>query len=227
MLVLAHRANREGISKSEENTLPAVRYCLERGWGVEIDIRRATNGMFYVSHDPSALNDANHADAFCELIRRYPGAIIALNVKELGYEADLLEYLTQQGISSQVFLFDMELLEGHPGQSARLFRQLDPGIRLAARVSDRDEPIDRALSIEQADIIWVDEFDRLWITEVDVHRLKSAGKMVYAISPEIHGFTLEQMYQRWRQFYDWGVDGICTDYAVKLARRIAFWNKGG
>lgn len=221
MLVLAHRANYEGVNKLEENSLDACRLCLEHGWGIETDIRRTSNGSFYISHDAAEWDDGNHADRFCELWRQYPHSTIALNVKELGYEADLLEYLIRQNVVSQLFLFDMELLEPHPGQTARLFRQLDPKIRLAARVSDRNEPIEQALSVGPTDIIWVDEFDYLWVREADIHRLKSASKTIYAISPEIHGFTLNQMYQRWRQFYAWGVDGICTDYAAELAQLMA------
>jgi len=194
---------------------------LEHGWGVEIDIRRAANGSFYVSHDPAEPDEANDAEFFCGVIRQYPGIPVALNVKELGYEAELTEFLIEQRVIQQIFLFDMELLEQRPGQSAWLFRQLDPRIRLAARVSDRNESIERALSIKVADTIWVDEFDHLWVSEADIHLLKYAGKTVYAISPEIHGFSLDEMRQRWLEFHEWGVDGICTDYALRLAQLVA------
>lgn len=220
MIVIAHRANSEGIDKSRENTLQAIGYCLEKDWGVETDIRRSTDGRFYISHDLAEVTDSNEANAYFELLRKYPDTIIALNVKELGYEADLLRYLDQQGVSRQVFLFDMELLEDIPGRTARLFRQLDHGIRLAARVSDRGETVDQALAIEPAEYIWLDEFDRLWATEADIRQLKSAGKIVYAISPEIHGFSLEEMKRRWHQFHAWEVDGICTDYSSMLAEQI-------
>lgn len=221
MIVLAHRANREGIDKEKENTFAAVCYCLERGWGIETDIRRAADGRFYISHDPAELTTDTRADRFFGAFRRHPYAIIALNVKELGYEADLLAYLDRQSVLGQVFLFDMELLEEVPGQSAALFRSLSPRVRLAARVSDRGEPVERVLDIESAQIVWLDEFDRLWATESDILRLKAAGKTVYAISPEIHGFSLEEMRSRWKQFYAWGIDGICTDYSALLAQVLA------
>lgn len=124
-------------------------------------------------------------------------------------------------VLNQVFLFDMELLETQVGQTAQLFRRLSPNIKLAARVSDRGEPIDRALSIESADIIWLDEFDSLWITEEDIFRLKSASKTIYAISPEIHGFSIKDVKNRWFDFYTWCVDGICTDYAEHFAKELA------
>lgn len=225
MIVLAHRANREGAGTIEENTLPAVCGCLELGYGIEIDIRRDAGGSFYISHEQACLQAGNHADSFFAAIRQHPGITVALNVKELGYEAKLLEYLSRQQVTAQVFLFDMELLEQQCGQTARLLRQLVPDIRLAARVSDRQEPVARAVSDDSTDSIWLDEFDNQWVTEADIRRLKSTGKAVFAVSPEIHGFTLQDMRRRWRQFYSWGVDGICTDYATSLSDNITTWNR--
>jgi hypothetical protein len=221
MHILAHRANWKGADRPQENTLPAVRFCLEQGWGIETDIRRAPDGRFYISHDLADLTEVNQADAFCTLIRRFPVATVALNIKELGYESDLLLYLSKQQIMHQVFLFDMELVEAQAGQTAVLFRKLESEIKLAARVSDRGESIERALSVTMTDIIWLDEFDHLWVKESDVNRLKSAGKTIYTISPEIHGFSLNEMQRRWREFHHWGVDGICTDYSMLLAQKLA------
>ena len=53
------------------------------------------------------------------------------------------------------------------------------------------------VAIADADVIWVDEFDRLWITEADMTELKNRGRTVYAISPEIHGFSNTIMTARW------------------------------
>jgi hypothetical protein len=35
------------------------------------------------------------------------------------------------------------------------------------------------------------------------------------ISPEIHGFDIATMRRRWQDFKDWGVDGVCTDFALE------------
>lgn len=220
MITFAHRANSEGINRTAENSLSAVRCCLERGWSIETDIRRDEKGRFYISHDRVPVSRENQADLFCSLFRDYPNATIALNIKELGYEEALIDYLVEQRVLSQLFLFDMDLLEKKPGESARLFRKLNSQIRLAARVSDRNEPLERALDVESAGIIWLDEFDRLWVTEEDIREIKAAGKTVFAVSPEIHGFTPADLNPRWRDFYEWGVDGICTDYAAALSFQI-------
>jgi len=217
MIILSHRANWKGPDCLWENTLAAVTYCLERGWGIETDIRRSPDKQFYISHEPAELTGTNHADTFCEIFRKFPDATIALNIKELGYEVDLIEYLNEQRVLKNMFLFDMELLETIPGRTAALFRRLDGDVKLAARTSDRNEPIEQALKIKEADIIWLDEFDRLWIDENDIRALKSRDKNVYVISPEIHGFSIADMKQRWSKFIAWGVDGICTDYSECLS----------
>ena len=216
MEILAHRGNRHGADAAGENSLASVRACLEDGWGVETDIRRDARGRFYIAHDPAPWTAANYADAFCALWRAPPGTI-ALNVKELGYEAALLAYLDAQGVRAKVFLFDMELLEAVPGETARALRRLDPDVRLAARVSDRGESVERALGVTVASITWLDEFDGPWATAADVARLKRAGKTVYAVSPDLHGGSREAAERRWHDFTAWGVDGICPDYAVALA----------
>lgn len=213
MLILAHRANRNGPDPARENHLVAVVECLQQGWGVEIDIRRNARGGFYIAHDAAPERANADAELFCEAMRAYATAPIALDVKELGYEAELVRFLDAYAILDRVFLFDMELLEREAGATAWMFRALHPAVAIAARISDRAEPIERALSITPADVIWVDEFDRLWVTEADVRALKARGKTVYAISPEIHGFSRAVAMERWAQFAAWGVDGICTDLA--------------
>ena len=215
MVIIAHRAYRNGPDPLRENRLTAVIECLRLGWGVEIDIRRAVDGRFYISHDPVVDVDdieARDASPFFDAIRRHASAPVALNVKELGYEPDLVRYLRTEEVLGRLFLFDMELLERDRGATARRFRAIDPAVRLAARVSDRNEPIEAALGLEIADVVWVDEFDSLWVSEHDVRTLKTRGRAVFAISPEIHGFSHEAMTRRWREFAAWGVDGICTDF---------------
>jgi glycerophosphoryl diester phosphodiesterase len=223
MTVLAHRGNVNGPSASRENGLRTIRHALECGWGIELDLRRAANGQFYVSHDRQLSPVGLEADPYCALFRKFPNATLAINVKELGYEATLVNYLEGQRVLAQSFLFDMELVEADPGATASLFRQLHPTVRLAARVSDRREPVERAIESAVAGIVWLDEFDRLWATEADIRRLKEAGRTVYAVSPELHGFSLAQARSRWMDFARWGVDGVCTDYPDALERAIAEW----
>ena len=211
MEILAHRANVCGPDRLAENTPGSVRAALANGWGLELDVRRTAAGVFYFSHDRRASADAAQADEICAAIARYPAATVAMNIKETGYERELLAYLAHHGILAQSVLFDMELVEAVPGQTAALFRQLDPTVRIAARVSDRKEPVRRALAIDAASVIWLDELDIMWATEEDVQALRAGGRSIYAVAPDLHGAVFARTRDRCLEFARWGVTGICTD----------------
>jgi glycerophosphoryl diester phosphodiesterase len=216
-IILSHRGNLMGPCLSAENRLPTVRAALECGWGVETDIRRDANGRFYISHDVRPSAHETPAEDFFAVFRAYPAATIALNIKELGSEEALIDLLDHEDVAGQTFLFDMELLEQRAGATARTFRRLHPTVRLAARISDRGESIEQALDIDIASVIWLDEFDGACFTESDVQRLKDAGRLVFAVSPDLHARTAQHCRLRWMDFIRWGVDGICTDYPAALA----------
>jgi glycerophosphoryl diester phosphodiesterase len=219
--ILARRGNHAGPSAADENRLKTLESALEQGWGLEVDIRRAPDGRFYLSHDPQAPADDQLAAPFFAAVRRHPGAVVALNIRELGDESALVDCLSSQHVLRQCFVVGMELLEPVVGCTARQFRRLHPYVRLAARVSDRRESIDRALGISEATVIWLDEFDRSWATEADIRRLHAAGRTVHAASPDLHGGSLAAARARWRDFMRWGVDGICTGYPIALADELA------
>lgn len=217
-LILSHRGNILGPCPSAENRLPTMDGALGFGWGLETDIRRDGSGRFYISHDVRPSGAGQLAEDFCTLFRAHRQATIALNIKELGDEDALIGFLEEQDVLGQVFLFDMELIERTAGATARRFRRLHPSVQLAARVSDRGEPIEQALGIESASIVWLDEFDGPWCTAEDVHRLQREGRTVHAVSPDLHGRSVEAAQARWTDFISWGVDGICTDYPAALDR---------
>ncbi len=218
MTILAHRGNRNGSRPNGENTLSAVKYCVNQGWGLEVDVRQAKEGDFYLSHDVSTVTQENKAVEIFDLVRRYPNAMVAVNVKELGYEDRLVDFLSEQLSLRQFFLFDMELIESVPGVTLNKFKAIKNDVQVAVRVSDHDEPIERALSFQEADIVWLDEFETLWVQRRDIQRLHDQGKKIYAVSPELHQFPLPVAQKRWQDFLDWGVEGICTDYPQQLSQ---------
>lgn len=218
MLVIAHRCYREGAEMRRENSLTAVNECLRRGWSIEIDLRRTATGEFYFSHDAGPLTSENEATAIVQSIAKNAKVPVAINVKELGYESALIRFLEENKVIEKVFLFDMEFVESRPGLSAKRFRELNPHVGIAARVSDRSEPVERALEISEASFIWLDEFDSLWVDGDTLMQLKQAQKTVYAVSPEIHGFPVSEVQCRWCELRQWGVDGVCTDYPELLEK---------
>ena len=214
--ILAHRANVDGPKPAHENTLQATHEALELGFGIETDLRRDLQNRFYIGHDAQRWTTGNDLGQFVDLFRGFPEQTIAMNVKELGYESDLIAIQSSGDLGERSFYFDFELLEPKfRGRTQRVIRQLPNGAGtvLAARLSDRDESLQQCLEIPAA-IVWADEFDALWLTGKEVEAVRSAGRRFYAISPELHGFGEAARWKRWQDFKDWKIDGLCTDYAL-------------
>ncbi|HEX3890383.1 MAG TPA: hypothetical protein VHX90_05975 [Verrucomicrobiae bacterium] len=214
--ILAHRANLDGTEPTRENSFAAVQRALELGFGIETDLRCDSQKHFYIAHDPQPWTKENDFAKFAALFRQFSNLTIAMNVKELGYEADLVALQKSGDLGRKSFYFDFELLEPKtPGGSQRLIQKLPAGekISMAARLSDRGESLGQCLSIP-ANVVWADEFDSLWLTRGEVEAVHAAGRRFYAISPELHGFDEAARLKRWQQFKDWKIDGLCTDYAL-------------
>jgi len=214
--ILAHRANVDGAKPALENSLAATRRALELGFGLETDLRRNLQNRFYIAHDPQPWTNENDYAQFAALFRKFLHQTIAVNVKELGYEADLVALQKSGDLGEKSFYFDFELLEPKsPGRVQRLIQQLPGGERaaMASRLSDRGESLEQCLAIP-ANVVWADEFDSLWLAREHVEKVHAAGRRFYAISPELHGFDEATRLIRWQQFKDWGIDGLCTDYAL-------------
>ncbi len=213
---MAHRANLTGPHSVVENSLAACARALAEGFGLETDLRRDPAGAFYISHDPLPRSPENSLAAFTELFHQYPAAELAINVKELGYESALIDLMNSGRLGQRSFYFDFELLEPKtPGTAQRKIKSLPQSktVRLASRLSDRHEPLSQCLAIP-AQVVWGDEFDTLWLTENEARQVRTANRLLYMISPEIHGFDLATTKRRWQDFKTWGVDGICTDYPL-------------
>jgi glycerophosphoryl diester phosphodiesterase len=222
MDILAHRANLDGPSPEKENRQETVAAALEEGFGIETDLRRDGAGRFYLAHDASGWTRENDFRNFSILFREHPDQTVAMNVKELGYESELVALQQAGALGNRGFYFDFELLEpDRPGAAQHAIRALPGGAstRLAARLSDRGETLARCLAIP-SEIVWADEFDALWLSAEVVAAAQAAGRLLYAISPELHGFDKHARLRRWRDFKAWGIDGLCTDHP--LAARDIF-----
>jgi glycerophosphoryl diester phosphodiesterase len=216
-IILAHRANLTGPHSAVENSPADCARALEGGFGLETDLRRDAGGAFYISHDAHPRTPANSLEAYSKLFAQHPNAELAINVKELGYEPALVELMNSGKLGKRGFYFDFELLEpATPGAAQRKIKSL-PGaqsVRMASRLSDRKETLSQCLSIP-AEVVWADEFDALWLTAKEAEAVRSAGRRLFVISPELHGFDTAARKRRWADFKAWGVDGVCTDYALE------------
>ena len=214
--ILAHRANVSGPEPARENSLAATRHALELGFGLETDLRRDAAGKFYIAHDPQPRKAANDFTQFEKLFREFSDRTVAMNVKELGYEAELIALQKSGALGGRTYYFDFELLEPpSPGRTQEIIAQLPGGAAtaMASRLSDRGETLTQCLAIP-ASVVWADEFDSLWLTRAEVAAVQAAGRKFYVISPELHGFDERARRARWAEFKAWGIDGLCTDYAL-------------
>ena len=216
LTILAHRANLDGPKSAIENSQAAIHRALELGFGIETDLRRAKDGRYYISHDPQPWTVENNFTKFAALFREFSDRAIAMNVKELGYEQELIALHHSGDLGNHSFYFDFELLEPKtPGRAQQLIHNLPDGgrVAMASRLSDRGESLKQCLSIP-AQFVWADEFDSLWLTREHVEATHAAGRQFYTISPEVHGFDQTARLRRWQQFKEWGIDGLCTDYGL-------------
>lgn len=216
-LILAHRGNLQGPDRRTENTVGAYCEALHSGFGLEIDVRRNSDGDYYIAHDAVTDRPDLLLREFESHFRACRDALVAVNVKELGYEIELAKMVSEGVFGDQAFLFDLELLE--PAAAGRAQRLIDSAglgskVRMASRLSDRSEPLQQALSIP-GEIVWADEFDSFWLTKEYVEAVHDAGRRFYMVSPDLHGFPREARLRRWAELSAWGIDALCTDFAFE------------
>jgi len=105
--ILAHRANLTGPHSVAENSLAACAAALAAGFGGwKPTCDAMPDGAFYTSvTTPMRATPENSLEAYTALFRQYPNAELAINVKELGYEKDLIELMRSGRSRSEKFLF--------------------------------------------------------------------------------------------------------------------------
>jgi len=202
---------------SAENTEAAFAAACAGGFGVELDVRQDSLwcGRLVVSHDSPRTDCDSHlhlADALAFLAKSNC-SVVAVNVKEEGYEAELIAAVDEAGLLHRAFFFDQS-----SESSQRLITSSRQPVRVLARASDRDEPLDRALA-SPAWGVWMDQFDTDWFAEDVIAQVHAAGKTAWIVSPELHGRTLDLgAAERWLT-----ADGICTDVPHLLVKLLKEW----
>ena len=115
-MIFAHRGNVNGPDTIDLDE------CARQDWGVELDLRWDAAGWYFdhTPRGPFLVTDAR------DILFRSHSLPKAINIKEVGHEADAVSLLESQ---PGIFVFDMELCGADPEAYAGLTR--------AARVSDR------------------------------------------------------------------------------------------
>jgi len=190
MLKIAHKGNINGPDPSRENTLEYLIGASEAGYGIELDLRKATDSTdLIVSHNPTCYSKNNDARRILNALEH---AFIAINIKGDG----LLPLLEDIKPRFNGFVFDFELWCINPDYE--IHKYMKSGYKIARRYSDRGEFPSRG---KKYDYIWFDEMDSTGSLN---HRKVDLSKTIY-VSPELHGRDIND--QRSENFF-----AICTDY---------------
>ena len=200
MEIIAHRGY--WLKSEEKNTFSALSIALEKGYGVETDIRDI-DGRLAISHDMPALSSVLYLDDFLEFYSSKKfHATLALNVKSDGLHKRLKHMLTRYGVDNY-FVFDMSVPD--------TFGYLDSCIKTYIRRSDFEYHPEL---MHLSDGVWMDELKRTWISKASILELFENAKKICIVSAEVHGRQTEHQWQQIKLAKDFmRVDNlmICTD----------------
>lgn len=171
MDILAHRGFWR--SSAEHNSETAFVRALERGYGIETDLRDL-NGEVVISHDmPRA--GAMPLRRFLELYCSFPGRpLLALNVKADGLQHAVQEALDGAGVSN-LFLFDMAVPD--------MLGYLRLGLPVYARRSEYEAPSPIEARTQG---LWLDQLEAGAVPAVWIAEVAARGMAVALVSPELH-----------------------------------------
>jgi glycerophosphoryl diester phosphodiesterase len=199
MNVIAHRGCwRE---PEEKNTLKSFSIALEKGFGIETDVRDYA-GRLVISHDVATDQSILFKD-FVDLMKIFNAKNIALNIKSDGLHDLLIDSLA--GIEGY-FVFDMSVPD--------TVGYKDKGINYYTRYSDY-EPSPALLS--KAKGVWFDNFSDGNLDCLKLIELLKNEKNIVLVSPELHRFdyknywtSLNALFLQHPEYMN--LVSICTDY---------------
>ena len=171
MRILSHRGYWK--QPEEKNKPSAFHRSFSLGFGTELDLRDYC-GKLVVSHDiadSTCLEFDSVLELYCEHDKEL---YIAINIKADGLHKQLSSLLKKYNIENH-FVFDMSVPDA--------LGYLNYQIKAFTRQSEFEA---QPSFYEQADGVWMDEFNGHWITAHEVNRHLENGKNVCIVSPELH-----------------------------------------
>jgi hypothetical protein len=198
---------------NHQNLPRAFEAASKAGYGLELDVRSLSGEKIVIKHGPGeGICMPLTADNFAPL---FTAPLLAWNLKDIAAAELLTAFIRRHDLMDKSVIFDIELAAQEAGMprhhGARVLERFQ-GRGLLARASDRDESLGEAL-IGPGMGVWLDAFDKDWVTEKTIRTVHAAQKAAYVVSPELHGRPLDL--GLWRA---WGeADGICTDFPHLLA----------
>jgi hypothetical protein len=213
-LPIAHRGWWWPEPKHQNNS-SAFWGAVKAGYGIELDVRLWQGKDLVIQHGP---RDSTVQFLDAELTTFFAAPLLAWNLKELAAAEPLTAFIRKHDLGEKSVIFDLELAAREAGMpphhGARVFERFQ-GSGLLARASDRqDEHLGLAL-IGPGMGVWLDAFEKDWVTEQTIRTVHAAQKAAYVVSPELHGRPLDL--GLWKEWVGAGAQGICTDFPHLLA----------
>ena len=200
MIILSHR----GYWKSNEqkNTEIAFHESFSSGFGTETDFRDY-KGQIVISHD-IASEESMNAETFFEIYCSYNDMLpLALNIKADGLQIKLKKLLEKYQISNY-FVFDMSVPDG--------LQYLKQNINSFTRQSEYEvEPS----FYEDAQGIWLDEFNGHWINKDIIKKHINKNKQICIVSPDLHKRDYKKEWQHYKEIEkELNINNLmlCTDF---------------
>jgi hypothetical protein len=177
MQIISHRGYWK--APEEKNSALAFERSFALGFGTETDFRN-DQGNLIIAHDPPKSSYEHPggilpAEICFRLLAQHDCQLpLAINIKADGLQESILALLQKYPIENY-FLFDMSVPDA--------VRSLRAGLRCFTRHSDLEpEPAFYAL----AHGVWMDSFEKNWITVESIRGHLLAEKAVCLVSPELH-----------------------------------------
>lgn len=197
MKILAHRGYWR--TPAEKNQQEAFLHAIERGWGIETDVRDC-NGNLVISHDMPQGNELS----LTELLQMLGGKNIplALNIKADGLSKKIHQIMQEYNYSNY-FTFDMSIPE--------LVLYIKQGLPTFTGLSDL---LSEAPLLESAHGVWLDCFNKDWYETSLIDSLIDKKLKVAIVSPDLHQRAYTSLWQKLLSCKH--IDDpnllLCTDY---------------
>jgi hypothetical protein len=208
MNIISHRGFWK--SKLDQNSINALAFSFESGFGVETDIRDY-NGNLVISHDLP-----NEKALSLEILFKHYNEVgctlpLALNVKSDGLQIELMKLLNLYNINNY-FVFDMSIPDFRSYASF--------GFNTYFRLSEYESDLS---FYSQSKGIWLDSFDNIWYDRDLIVGHINSNKQICIVSDELHR---RNHINHWNFLLNEGIhllDNItlCTDFP-ELAKHFFY-----
>lgn len=235
--IILHRGYK---GKYLENSIEAFKNAINEKMSFETDIRTSKDKECFLIHDDrlerlfnihGRVTDYN-SEKLSEFRHNKDNSLKLVNLRKL---CDLIKKNEDDSHSYQVFMHLKQLKDIYNVMNILLNYDLTrrikffacdditmnlvditkkeyPQYNIGLHITD-DSPYLNKKDLKKADFIWADEIKRRNITKKLIDLAHSLEKPVYVISPEIIPESIfnKNIKEKWKQFLDINVDGICTD----------------